>query len=85
MNALVWSRPQRCIWIVVAIMVMTAGAAAATDEKVLSFNLTRDIFLADSFHATEILGWAPVLYSAHSPDSRGLLFLEDRVQAGDVR
>ena len=45
-------------------------------ERVLSFNLMRNVFTSDSFHAIEILGWAPVLYTAHRADSRGLLFLK---------
>lgn len=68
-------------YIVEAALPLTANGYDFSGEKALSFNLTRNVFLDDSFHAIEILGWAPVLYSAHSPDSRGLLFLEGRVQA----
>lgn len=47
-------------------------------EKALSFNIMRNVFLADSFQAEVIIGWAPIFVSAHRYDSRGFLFMEER-------
>ena len=47
-----------------------------TREKVLSFNLMRDVFTSDSFQAEEIIGWHPIFYTAQNAESRGLIFLQ---------
>ena len=46
-----------------------------TGEKVLSFNLMRNVYNADTDKALEIIGWAPIFYTARNAESRGLVFL----------
>jgi hypothetical protein len=41
---------------------------------VLSFNAMRDVYVADTYTADEIIGWHPVFVSGTYPESRGLLF-----------
>ena len=47
-----------------------------TGERVLSFNLMRNVYNADTDKALEIIGWAPIFYTARDAESRGLIFLE---------
>ena len=46
-----------------------------SNETVLSFNLMRNVYNADTDKALEIIGWAPIFYTARDADSRGLAFL----------
>ena len=45
-----------------------------TKQRVLTFNIMRNIFSRDSFAAEELIGWHPIFYTAQNVESRGLLF-----------
>jgi len=47
-----------------------------TGEKVLSFNIMRNVFHADTFGADVLIGWYPIFYTAGLYQSRGLIFME---------
>ena len=45
-------------------------------EKLLSFNVMQNVFNANSYTATRILGWSPIFRTAHSYDSRSFIVLD---------
>jgi len=55
---------------------LKAGGYDFTREKVLSFNLMRNVYNGDTDKALEIIGWAPIFYTARDAESRGLVFVE---------
>ena len=57
-------------------MPLKAGGYDYTQEKVFTFNIMRNIFRADTFAAEEIIGWYPIFFTAHNPESRGLVFVD---------
>lgn len=47
-----------------------------TRDKVLSFNLMREVYTSDSFAPEAIVGWAPIFFTAQHYGSRGLLLMK---------
>jgi hypothetical protein len=43
-------------------------------NKVLSFNIARNVFTSNSYESDVTLGWYPIFYTATVPESRGLIF-----------
>lgn len=63
-------------YVVEAALPLKAEGYDYAGEKALSFNLMRNVFLKNSFHAIEIIGWHPIFATAHDLVSRGLVFME---------
>jgi len=47
-----------------------------TGGRVFTFNVMRNPFYADTFNSKERIGWAPLFFTAHNIESRGLIVFE---------
>ncbi|MEO6906521.1 MAG: DUF4838 domain-containing protein [Abditibacteriaceae bacterium] len=45
-----------------------------SQQKVLSFNIARDVYTRNSYESDVMLGWYPIFYTATVPQSRGIIF-----------
>jgi hypothetical protein len=66
------SADNRAYTIEAAFPLRVDGLYDYTEQPVLSFNVSRYPFSADTFNSKERLGWAPIFFSASYPESRGL-------------
>lgn len=60
----------------VALPLKVEGQYDFTSERLLEFNIQRSPFHAKTFNPKERIGWAPIFFTAHVPESRGLLVME---------
>jgi len=69
--------PDRKTYIIeVALPLAVEGLYDYSRLQVLSFNIMRNPYTANTFNPRERIGWAPIFLTAHLPESRGLLLLE---------
>ncbi len=47
-----------------------------TNEKALTFNIARNVFLNSSYEGEVILGWYPIFYTVYNLESRGVIYFE---------
>lgn len=60
----------------VAFPLKVEGQYDFTAQRLLEFNIQRSPFHAKTFNPKERIGWAPIFFTAHVSESRGLLVME---------
>ena len=73
--AATWDKGTKRYVLEIAVPLKTAYHDFA-QEKLLSFNVMQNVFNANSYTATRILGWSPIFRTAHSYDSRSFIVLD---------
>jgi hypothetical protein len=68
--------PQMGAFSIEAAFPLKTKAYDLTAERVLTFNIMRNVFTRNSFAADVMIGWYPIFYTAGEYHSRGFIFLE---------
>jgi len=71
-----WDRDKNTYTIEAAFPLMVEGMYDYRQAKAFNFNIMQNPFEGDTFNSPERIGWAPIFYTAHKPESRALVIIE---------
>jgi hypothetical protein len=74
--AVKWDREARTYTIEAAFPLKVDGMYDYSQAKAFSFNIMQNPFEGDTFNSPERIGWSPIFYTAHLPQSRALIVIE---------
>ncbi len=71
-----WDREGKFYTIEVALPLKVEGMYDYSQVKAFSMNIMQNPFEANTFNSPERIGWAPIFFTAHKPESRALVICE---------
>ena len=71
-----WNTEENTYTIEVAFPLHVEGMYDYRQAKAFSFNIMQNPFEANTFNSPERIGWSPIFFTAHKPESRALIIIE---------
>ena len=71
-----WDKDGNTYTIEAAFPLKVEGMYDYSSAKAFSFNIMQNPFEGKTFNSPERIGWAPIFYTAHYPQSRALVIIE---------